>query len=135
MNLKWIFLTAAGLLAVMSPVWTAAPVDAAQTGQASYYRHGKHTASGERFDPLDYTAAHRSLAFGTRVLVTNLANGKSVIVRINDRGPHVRGRIIDLSLNAAKVLDITGEGVAEVRIVPLQRLDEPSVAGEVVSLR
>ena len=95
--------------------------DAAQTGKASYYKQGHRTASGERFNAGDYTAAHRTLPFGTRVLVTNLNNGKSVIVRINDRGPHVRGRIIDLSYGAAKVVGLTAMGVATVKIVPLQK--------------
>lgn len=97
----------------------AGVAEAAQTGIASYYKHGKRTANGERFDPHGYTAAHRTLPFGTRVLVTNLKNGKSVIVRINDRGPHTRGRVIDLSLGAAKVVDITAMGVAKVKVVPL----------------
>lgn len=117
----------------VSVSWTA--VEAAQTGKASYYRHGKRTASGERFDPHDYTAAHRSLPFGTRVLVTNLANGKSVIVRINDRGPHIKGRIIDLSLAAAKVVDLTSEGIGSVKIVPLHKAKPAAPVTEVVSLR
>ncbi len=93
--------------------------DAAQTGMASYYKHGKRTANGERFDPHGFTAAHRTLPFGTRVLVTNLRNGMSVIVRINDRGPFSHGRVIDLSLGAAKVVGLTRSGVAKVKIVPL----------------
>ncbi len=117
----------------VSVSWTA--VEAAQTGKASYYRHGKRTASGERFDPHDYTAAHRSLPFGTRVLVTNLANGKSVIVRINDRGPHIKGRIIDLSFAAARVVDLTSEGIGTVKIVPLHKAEPAAPVTEVVSLR
>ena len=93
--------------------------DAAQTGMASYYKHGKRTANGERFDPHGYTAAHRTLPFGTRVLVTNLKNGKSVIVRINDRGPFSKNRVIDLSLGAAKVVGLTQSGVAKVKVVRL----------------
>ena len=92
---------------------------AAQTGMASYYKHGKRTANGERFDPHGMTAAHRTLPFGTRVLVTNLKNGKSVIVRINDRGPFTKGRVIDLSLGAAKVVGLTQSGVAKVKVVKL----------------
>lgn len=102
---------------------TADVADAAQTGAASYYRHGKRTANGEHFDPHDYTAAHRTLPFGTRVLVTNLQNGKSVIVRITDRGPHVKGRIIDLSLGAADVVGLTALGVTQVKIVPLVKVE------------
>lgn len=97
------------------------PADAAQTGKASYYKHGSRTANGERFDPHGFTAAHRTLPFGTKVLVTNLKTGKSVIVRINDRGPHVKGRIIDLSYGAAKAVGITASGVAQVKIVALQK--------------
>lgn len=101
---------------------------AAQTGKASYYRHGKRTANGERFDPHDYTAAHRTLPFETRVLVTNLKNGKSVIVRITDRGPHIKGRIIDLSLAAADVVGLTALGVTQVKIVALGRPGDPKPA-------
>jgi len=91
-------------------------------GKASYYgaRHqGKRTASGERFDMNTLTAAHRSLPFGTRVRVTNLRNDKSVVVRINDRGPYARSRIIDLSLQAAKQLDMLRSGVVPVRVQSL----------------
>lgn len=89
------------------------------TGMASYYKSGRRTANGEKFNPHGFTAAHRSLPFGTKVLVTNLKTGKSVIVRINDRGPFIRGRIIDLSLGAAKVVGITATGVAKVKITVL----------------
>ena len=105
--------------AVLVMLATIAPSQAAQTGLASYYKHGKRTANGERFDPMGFTAAHRTLPFGTRVLVTDIKTGKSVIVRINDRGPHQRGRLIDLSLGAAKAVGLTRSGVARVRIVPL----------------
>ena len=91
-----------------------------QTGMASYYKSGKRTANGERFNPNGYTAAHRTLPFGTRVLVTNLRNGKSVIVRINDRGPFIRSRVIDLSLGAARAVNLTGSGVVKVKVVPLE---------------
>ena len=91
-----------------------------QTGFASYYKTGKRTASGERFNPQGLTAAHRNLPFGTRVLVTNLRNGKSVIVRINDRGPFIRSRVIDLSFGAARAVDLTSSGVTKVKVVPLE---------------
>ena len=91
--MKCVRMAAVAALTVFLGVQISGAADAAQTGKASYYKHGSRTASGERFNPNDYTAAHRSLPFGTRVLVTNMKNGKSVIVRINDRGPHVRGRI------------------------------------------
>lgn len=93
-----------------------AAAHAATVGYASYYAHGKQTANGERFNPNGMTAAHRKLPFGTKVRVKNLATGKSVVVRINDRGPFIRNRIIDLSLGAAKKLGIRRAGVAKVSI-------------------
>jgi rare lipoprotein A len=89
-----------------------------QVGNASWYGkqfHGRATASGEDFDMFELTAAHRQLALGTYVRVTDLRNGKSVIVRINDRGPFVKGRIMDLSYCAARMLDFHA-GVEKVRI-------------------
>ena len=91
----------------------------AATGQASWYGpgfYGNRTANGEVFRPGTYTAAHRSLPFGTRVKVTNLNNGRSTVVRINDRGPFVGGRIIDLAHGAASDLGVTASGVATVRL-------------------
>lgn len=85
------------------------------TGWASYYKSGKLTANGESFNPMGMTAAHRTLPFGTKVLVTNLRNGKSVMVRINDRGPFIKGRVIDLSLGAARVVDLNRSGIAKVK--------------------
>lgn len=88
-------------------------------GRASYYAtrfHGKKTANGEHFNKGEYTAAHRSLPFGTLVRVTNLSNGRHVFVRVNDRGPHLKGRIIDLSLAAAREIGLTGIGVGNVQI-------------------
>jgi rare lipoprotein A len=90
-----------------------------KTGTASYYgarHHGKRTASGEPFNQHGLTAAHRSLPFGTRVRVTNLANQRSVVVRINDRGPHTRGRLIDLSRAAAEKIGMIRSGTARVRV-------------------
>ncbi|MFN0217826.1 MAG: septal ring lytic transglycosylase RlpA family protein [Hyphomicrobium sp.] len=91
------------------------------SGKASYYWQGTRTASGARFNPGGLTAAHRTLPFGTRVLVTNRVNGKSVVVTINDRGPFVGGRIIDLSRGAAQAISMTGMGVAPVSISVLGR--------------
>ena len=90
-----------------------------ETGLASWYGpkfHGRRTASGEVFNQEKFTAAHRTLPWGSRVRVTNLDNGKSVDVRINDRGPFGKGRIIDLSRAAAKALDIVIRGITTVRI-------------------
>jgi rare lipoprotein A len=90
-----------------------------QTGMASFYgafHDGKTTADGGTFDPHEFTAAHRTLAFGTVVRVTDLDNGRSVKVEINDRGPHVKGRIIDLSAAAARALGITHDGLARVKV-------------------
>jgi rare lipoprotein A len=90
-------------------------------GMASYYWEGARTASGARFNPDGLTAAHRSLPFGTRVRVTNRSNGQSVIVTINDRGPFVGGRVIDLSRGAARAINMTGAGVASVSLEVLGR--------------
>jgi len=89
------------------------------SGLASFYggaQDGNTTASGERFNQNHFTAAHRTLAFGTVVRVTNMANGRMVKVSINDRGPHVKNRIIDLSTAAARALDIRKDGIAQVRL-------------------
>lgn len=88
-------------------------------GEASYYAdkfHGRQTANGEIFDNGKMTAAHKTLPFGTKVRVTNVSNGKSVEVRINDRGPFVKGRIIDLSRAAAEELGMIHSGVAKVEV-------------------
>ena len=90
---------------------TASSVSAfAQCGKASWYALNSRTASGERMNPSAMTAAHRSLPFGTKLRVTNQKNGKSVIVRINDRGPFVRGRVLDLSKGAAQRLGFISSG-------------------------
>ena len=88
-------------------------------GEASYYGRelaGNRTASGERFDPNGLTAAHRTLPLGTRLRVTNIANGRSVVVRVNDRGPFVRSRLIDVSLGAAREIQMVRSGKAQVRL-------------------
>ena len=90
-----------------------------QVGTASWYGEyfqGKTTASGEPYDMNDLTAAHPSLPLGTRLRVTNLRNGRAVIVRVNDRGPVVDGRIIDVSFGAARILGMNGTGVQRVRL-------------------
>ena len=90
-----------------------------EEGYASYYgaeHHGKRTASGERFDAGRLTAAHRTLPFGTRILVTNLDNGRRVVVTVTDRGPYRRQRVIDVSKRAAKDLGFLRAGTARVRL-------------------
>jgi rare lipoprotein A len=117
--------TAAPAPTVSPPLARALPPEprALQTGKASWYgdaHHGRKTASGETFDMNALTAAHRTLPLGTRVLVTNLANGRAIEVRINDRGPMVSDRIIDLSFAAARALGGVGAGVFRVRIAVVE---------------
>ena len=93
--------------------------DAVLSGTASWYGpgfHGRTTANGERYNMNELTAAHKSLKFGTKVRVTNENNGKSVVVRINDRGPYIGSRIIDLSKGAAQAIDMIGSGTASVTV-------------------
>ena len=85
-------------------------------GLASFYSTGAKTANGEKFDPNELTAAHRTLPFGTRLRVTDVATGQSVTVRVNDRGPYVAGRTVDLSHGAAESLGIVNRGVAKVKV-------------------
>ena len=102
-----------------------------QSGTASWYGpnfHGKLTANGETFNMNDLTAAHRTLPFNTIVQVENLTNGRSVVVRINDRGPYVGDRVIDLSRRAAQEIDMENSGTASVRIYLLQEGDRPVTA-------
>lgn len=107
-----IFATAAALVGSASLVH-AAPTSC---GKAAWYQYTTRTASGEMADPNAMTAAHRTLPFGTRVKVTNLRNGRTVVVRINDRGPYTRGRVIDLTRAAAKKLGYIGAGTAPVSL-------------------
>jgi rare lipoprotein A len=88
----------------------------ASSGMASYYSSGARTASGEAFNPNEFTAAHRTLPFGTKLRVTNVSTGQSVTVRVNDRGPFVPGRVVDVSHSAAESLGMTGKGVAKVKL-------------------
>lgn len=108
-------------VATLSPTIASAEPSAAsaqktQAGEASWYGpgfHGRRTASGETFNTNDLTAAHRTLPFGTRVRVVNKKTGRSVVVRINDRGPYAHGRVIDLSRASAQAIGITGVGSVE----------------------
>jgi len=97
------------------------PAASGQVGTASYYKHGQFVASGGRFNPGAMTAAHPTLPFGTRVRVTHLASGRTVEVRINDRGPFIAGRILDLSKAAADFIGLTASGVARVSMTILGR--------------
>lgn len=118
----------ASFLGGLAAILVAAPLHAdlagnlasfRQVGMASWYGpgfHGRRTASGERFDQNRLTAAHRKLPLGSEVKVTNLENGRSITVEINDRGPYIDGRVIDLSKAAAGKLGIIEEGIARVRI-------------------
>ena len=92
----------------------------ASQGIASFYSEDTQTASGEKFDPRELTAAHPSLPFGTKLRVTDVNTGRSVTVRVNDRGPYVPGRIVDVSYSAANVLGMVGKGVTNVRLDVVQ---------------
>jgi rare lipoprotein A len=101
-----------------------------EEGVASYYAdefNGRKTSNGETYDMNEMTAAHQTLPFNTKVRVTNLASGKSVVVRINDRGPFKDNRIIDLSLAAAKAIELIGPGTADVRLEVVELGDSTSV--------
>ena len=105
------------LIFVLIPVYTARAEET--IGHASWYgpgHHGMRTASGEKFNMNNFTAAHRDIAFGTRVKVLNIENGRSTIVRINDRGPFIKDRIIDLSHAAASELGFLRRGTSMVKI-------------------
>jgi rare lipoprotein A len=120
-----LFLAAASALAVgcaTVPAPADPPMSSAEVGMASFYgaaHEGQRTASGSRYHPDRLTAAHRTLPFGSRARVTNLDNGRSVIVTITDRGPFRKGRIIDLSKRAARRLGFVRQGTARVRVEPL----------------
>lgn len=118
-----LILLVAGLVILTGCASTPAPAPESAGGEvgiASYYAdrfHGRQTASGERYDRNAFTAAHRRLPFGTHVRVVNLDNGKTVDVRINDRGPFVAGRVIDVSYAAAQNLGMLQRGVVRVRVL------------------
>jgi len=117
----------AALLALLSfPAFASHP-GAVQTGIASYYHdslHGNRTASGQIYDKSKMSAAHKSLPLGSRVRVTDTRTGKSIVVRVNDRGPFIKGRVIDLSRRAAQKLGIIRRGITPVKVEVL------SLAGE-----
>jgi len=102
-----------------SPLSAHATAPASQ-GVASFYSDDQDTASGEKFDRNELTAAHPSLPFGTRLRVTNVSTGRAVTVRVNDRGPYVRGRIVDVSYSAAEALGMVNTGVANVKLDVVQ---------------
>ena len=103
-----------------APRRDAGDTKAASQGVASFYTEGTETASGEKFDTHDLTAAHPTLPFGTRLRVTNVASGQSVTVRVNDRGPYVQGRVVDVSHSAADALGMVGKGLANVKLEVVQ---------------
>lgn len=109
------FVTASSAVALAAGLFfTLSPSAFAQCGHASWYALTSKTASGERMNPAAMTAAHRSLPFGTRLKVTNRKNGKTVFVRINDRGPFIKGRVIDVSKAAARELGFVSSGVTNI---------------------
>ncbi len=137
-NLKSVALAIAGVIALPSCSTTGFasksltnsdnyPVQSVQQGKASWYsvgtNSGTRTASGERLNNTSATAAHKTLPMGTKVRVTNQNNGKSEIVTINDRGPYVRGRIIDLTIGCAERLGFRSNGIAPVKVEVLGHLD------------
>jgi rare lipoprotein A len=122
---------AAGVLAILAftPLNSVANSDGSHSlkGTASYYGgkfHGRKTASGERFNQNGLTAAHKTLPLGTKVRVTNLRNGESVDVKINDRGPFHKGRVIDLSKGAAREIGMVSAGTAKVKVEVIARNDD-----------
>jgi rare lipoprotein A len=122
---------AAGVLAILAftPLNSVASSDRTHglQGTASYYGgkfHGRKTASGERFNQEALTAAHKTLPLGTRVRVTNLRNGETVDVKINDRGPYHKGRVLDLSKGAAREIGMLGAGTAKVKVEVIAKGDD-----------
>ena len=116
MHMKPVRWSAAVILGTVASLAAQIPATA-QNGAASWYGSGHRTANGERFNPNGMTAAHRSLPFGTRVRVENKQTGRSVVVRINDRGPFVRGRIIDLSRGSARALGMGGTSYVSLHVI------------------
>ncbi len=122
----WLFFGCSGLRKPISPPASPSIGPFYSKGVASWYGrefHGRRTANGERYDQYGFTAAHRTLPFGTRLLVTNLQNGMSTVVKVNDRGPFAKDRILDLSYGAAKAIGMVGPGTASVQ---LELVDGPA---------
>ncbi len=113
-------LAAAALAACAQPSVVTTGAQGDSHGLASFYRNQARTASGERASPGELTAAHRTLPFGTRVRVTDVDTGRSVTVRVNDRGPFIPGRVVDISHSAAETLGITERGLARVKLDVVQ---------------
>ena len=103
-------------VAMTTPASVLATRPASGGGVASFYTEDSQTASGEKYDPHELTAAHPALPFGTKLRVTNTTTGKSVTVRVNDRGPYVQGRVVDVSYSAAQALGMVNSGVANVKL-------------------
>ena len=114
MTIKKTALRAASAAALFLALVSPSLAEARSCGKASWYALHSRTASGERMNPALFTAANKHLGFGTKLKVTNKRNGKSVVVRVNDRGPFVKGRVLDLSKGAASVIGIVAEGVGAV---------------------
>jgi len=115
-------------LVTVAPEPGMRPAGEVQTGRASYYAHyfaGRRMANGRRFDPRRPTVAHRTLPFGTVVQVTNLDNGLSETAVVEDRGPFIRGRIVDLSRVLAERLDMIRQGTARVEVQPVEVAEAP----------
>ncbi|MFC2156224.1 septal ring lytic transglycosylase RlpA family protein [Acidobacteriota bacterium] len=136
--LKFLLIVALGVFGSTACTTIAsAPKGDVQNGLASWYGddfHGKVTSNKEIYDMHAMTAAHKSIPFNTKVRVTNLNNKKSIVVRINDRGPFVKGRIIDMSFAGAKALDMVGPGVVPVRVETLPHLSPKSTQRFVVQI-
>ena len=103
-----------------APRKNAGEIKTASHGVASFYTEGTQTASGEKFNTMEMTAAHPTLPFGTRLRVTDVSSGKSVTVRVNDRGPYIAGRVVDVSYSAANALGMVGRGVTNVKLDVVQ---------------
>ncbi|MEM7301797.1 MAG: septal ring lytic transglycosylase RlpA family protein [Pseudomonadota bacterium] len=116
MSRRFVTAVFGGLICSASLLTTVYEATASQHGKASWYAMTSRTASGERADPNKMTAAHRSLKFGTRIRVTNLRNGRSVVVCVNDRGPFIKGRIVDVTKAAARRLGFVRSGWTRVRL-------------------